>query len=304
MMKFFKLNLNRLANVSLIGKEHFTNSRVHVTRRIDCYIFYVITEGELSLLHNDTPLILKSGDACLFSPGDTQKPLGKSECKYYYVHFDAELNAFDLDTSLLAEEIRKKNIAFADQYIYSKTRYNYRTTILPEKIQIKDKVDFNYITNKLEQNIKTFKRLSINENLYLSFDLFNIFIKCESIGEQLYNTTPSRSCNSNSTVNKIVEYLNSHYLEPIDGTIIEKKFMINYDHANHLFKKAIGESIIKYRNSLRIEHAKFLLITTDMHIEEVAFESGFSDKFYFTRYFTKRTGVSPLRFRKVEHGNV
>ena len=122
MMKFFKLNLNRLANVSLIGKEHFTNSRVHVARRIDCYIFYVITEGELSLLHNGTPLILKSGDACLFSPGDTQKPLGKSECKYYYVHFDAELNAFDLDTSLLAEEIRKKNIAFADQYIYSKTQ--------------------------------------------------------------------------------------------------------------------------------------------------------------------------------------
>ena len=107
-----------------------------------------------------------------------------------------------------------------------------------------------------------------------------------------------------STANKIAEFLNLHYLEPIDSMIIEKEFMINYDYANHLFKTAIGESIMQYRNSRRIERAKFLLTTTDMRIEEVASESGFSDKFYFTRYFTKCTGASPTRFREAERGNV
>lgn len=303
-MKCFNLNLNRLANILLLGKEHLSPQKAHLTRKTDSYVLYVITDGELSLLHNNEPLVLKSGEFCLFSPGDTHKPLGISECKYYYVHFDADIKALELDENVFAEEIQKKNIAFAGQRIYSKTRYYYRSMLLPERLQVKDKIDFNYIANKLEQNIKVFRRLSINENLYLSFDLFKIFLKCESIGEQIYGTKQPYSRNSNSSVNKIAEYLNSHYLEEIDGKVIEKEFMINYDYANHLFKKALGESILKYRNSLRIEHAKFLLITTDMSVQEIALESGFSDKFYFTRYFTKCTGISPLRFRKAERRNV
>ena len=303
-MKCFNINLNQLANISLLGKEHLTVSKPHLTRKTNCYILYVITEGELSILHNDKPLILKSGEVCLFAPNDTHKPLGLCDCKYFYVHFDADIKMLELEENVFLNKISQKNLAFSNSGIYGSERYYNRNLILPEKIKIGEKVDFNYITNKLEQNINVFRRSSISENLLLSFDLFKILLKFEYIAEGMYSDKSHSTRSLYSTANKIADYLNKHYLDDVDSTTIEKEFMINYDYANHLFKTAIGESVVKYRNGLRIERAKFLLITTDMRIEEIALQSGFNDKFYFTRYFTKCTGVSPTRFREAERGNV
>lgn len=303
-MKCFDINLNRLANISLLGKEHLTALKPHLTRKTNCFILYVITEGELSILHNDKPLTLKSGDACIFSKGDTHKPLESCDCKYYYVHFDADINVINIDNNDFADKVQKKNLAFSGSRIYGMDRYYNRKLLLPEKIAVNEKIDFNYITNKLEQDTKIFRRLTISENLLLSFDLFKILLKLESVAEQISGGKSKSLHTAYITANKIAEFINAHYLEEIDSTVIEKEFMINYDYANQLFKSAIGESILRYRNSLRIDRAKFLLVTTDMQIEEVGIKSGFNDKFYFTRYFTKCTGVSPTRFREAERGNV
>ncbi|MDR1882538.1 MAG: AraC family transcriptional regulator, partial [Prevotella sp.] len=43
--------------------------------------------------------------------------------------------------------------------------------------------------------------------------------------------------------------------------------------------------------------AKRLLFYTEKSISEVAFELGYDDNAYFTRLFTKASGVSPTRFR-------
>jgi len=52
---------------------------------------------------------------------------------------------------------------------------------------------------------------------------------------------------------------------------------------------------IKIRITLE---AKRLLIYTDKTVKEIAFELGFNDPAYFTRFFTKATKQSPLQFKK------
>jgi AraC family transcriptional activator of pobA len=54
-------------------------------------------------------------------------------------------------------------------------------------------------------------------------------------------------------------------------------------------------NFIKNRISLE---AKRLLIYTDKTVKEIAFELGFNDPAYFTRFFTKATSKSPLQFKK------
>jgi AraC family transcriptional activator of pobA len=54
-------------------------------------------------------------------------------------------------------------------------------------------------------------------------------------------------------------------------------------------------NFIKNRISLE---AKRLLIYTDKTVKEIAFELGFNDPAYFTRFFTKATLKSPLQFKK------
>lgn len=45
--------------------------------------------------------------------------------------------------------------------------------------------------------------------------------------------------------------------------------------------------------SIRLSHAKELLMTTDMNVSEVAYETGFKDPNYFSRTFTEMFGILP-----------
>lgn len=51
------------------------------------------------------------------------------------------------------------------------------------------------------------------------------------------------------------------------------------------------------KNRILLE-AKRLLIYTDFTVKEIAFELGFNDPAYFTRFFTKTIQKSPLQFKK------
>jgi AraC-like DNA-binding protein len=44
--------------------------------------------------------------------------------------------------------------------------------------------------------------------------------------------------------------------------------------------------------------AKRMLIYTSLNIKEIAINLGFDDYAYFTRLFTKATGLSPTSYRK------
>jgi AraC-like DNA-binding protein len=52
------------------------------------------------------------------------------------------------------------------------------------------------------------------------------------------------------------------------------------------------------KNRIILE-AKRKLIYTDFSVKEIAFDLGFNDPAYFSRFFTKATEMSPLQFKKV-----
>ena len=55
------------------------------------------------------------------------------------------------------------------------------------------------------------------------------------------------------------------------------------------------------KNRIILE-AKRNLMYTDFSVKEIAFDLGFNDPAYFTRFFTKATTFSPLSFKK-QHKN-
>ncbi|NOZ23502.1 MAG: AraC family transcriptional regulator [Planctomycetes bacterium] len=66
------------------------------------------------------------------------------------------------------------------------------------------------------------------------------------------------------------------------------------------FRKECGRSPIEVLTELRIAHAKRLLASTDLSVAEVAFSSGYTDAFYFSRMFAREVGRPPSRFREEE----
>jgi AraC-like DNA-binding protein len=65
-----------------------------------------------------------------------------------------------------------------------------------------------------------------------------------------------------------------------------------------LFKEQTGYSPRKYLLRMRVEKASNLLHHSDLSIDQIASACGFSDRYYFTRIFTRTINVSPGIYRK------
>jgi YesN/AraC family two-component response regulator len=97
----------------------------------------------------------------------------------------------------------------------------------------------------------------------------------------------------------VKRYIDEHYSEKITLDFLSEIFYINKYYLTRLFKKQLGCTIVSYLLQVRITHAKQMLKFTDMSMEYISEECGFSDTNYFSRAFKKVEGVSPMQFRKM-----
>ncbi len=65
-----------------------------------------------------------------------------------------------------------------------------------------------------------------------------------------------------------------------------------------LFKEKTGYSPRKYLMRMRVEKACNMLHHSDLSIDQIASSCGFSDRYYFTRIFTRTMKVSPGIYRR------
>lgn len=67
----------------------------------------------------------------------------------------------------------------------------------------------------------------------------------------------------------------------------------------HVFKDATGTTIAQYINFRRLAVAKRLLSGTSRSVVSVGMEIGFTDPGYFSKWFKKAEGITPLRYREL-----
>jgi AraC family transcriptional regulator len=63
------------------------------------------------------------------------------------------------------------------------------------------------------------------------------------------------------------------------------------------FTAALGQSPSDYRTDLRMKEARRLLTETPLKLQAIAEACGYENAFYFTRVFTRETGLPPGRYR-------
>ncbi|MEV4330570.1 AraC family transcriptional regulator [Streptomyces sp. NPDC049597] len=69
-------------------------------------------------------------------------------------------------------------------------------------------------------------------------------------------------------------------------------------------RRSAGCSPKDYLLGIRLGHAKELLATTDLPVAAVSRRVGYEDPAYFSRLFTRRVGLAPVRFREQQGRDV
>lgn len=93
---------------------------------------------------------------------------------------------------------------------------------------------------------------------------------------------------------------------PVNLEEMAKELPMGYSKFRKTFKGVTGVSPNQYHLSLRLDKAKELLTSTNLTINEIAFQTGFSSIFYFSRLFKKKNGSAPKGYRlgngEISHG--
>lgn len=95
----------------------------------------------------------------------------------------------------------------------------------------------------------------------------------------------------------VAEYMEDN-LSTVTLNSLAAAFHYQPNFMGNLIKQYTGLTYSNYLVSLRIEHAKLLLETTELSIEEIIWLAGYHNRGFFYKKFTEITGVSPAKYRE------
>ena len=104
--------------------------------------------------------------------------------------------------------------------------------------------------------------------------------------------------NAATYVNQTIAYLQEHYAESLTLEILGRNVGLSPRYLSTLYSRQTGRSIWDTLALIRLDHARRLLLTTDLSITLIAADTGFGDNQYFSRCFRKAEGISPREYRK------
>ena len=81
------------------------------------------------------------------------------------------------------------------------------------------------------------------------------------------------------------------------GTLA-RRLNVNSSYLSGQFRKETGCTLTEFVSRRRIEHAVFLLNSTQMQVQAVAAECGIQDANYFIKLFKRQIGMTPQMYRK------
>lgn len=105
-----------------------------------------------------------------------------------------------------------------------------------------------------------------------------------------------------SCMKNMVAYIQKNYRSKVTLSEICEAGNVGKSKCNVLFDKYMNMSPIEYVKNLRIEQGAKLLTLSDMSVTDIAYEVGFTDSSYFSKAFSKKIGITPLKYRSIGRG--
>lgn len=194
--------------------------------------------------------------------------------------------------------------------------HSYKIDIKLHEINIQfkyDAIDTSVISflNSVKNNVTYVD----DETLYSIYSLFcllhrsDVITKSKDYSSKLleciilsfkdkFESDSQRDIKSSSVLQSAIVYIHSHFKEDPKMRDVAKLLYLNENYFSQMFKENMGKSYKEYLRSLKLEHAKKLLIYTELSVTKIAYDSGYNSQAHFNKDFKSYFGIAPLIMRK------
>lgn len=216
---------------------------------------------------------INTGDICFRRPGQTVVTVGVQSCF---------LLTLDLTNSKPIENF-SRNTTNIVQPIYESDLFSNLPTLIrhPRGDYFSD--IFRELSLQPHLNSDKTKHL-INELLFL----LNACVCRNNYQMAKRNSIPSDIA---------LRYLTENFDKEISLDVIAKRANVDKSYLIRLFKKDFGYSPIEYLIKLRMEHANYLILNTNLTINEISRLCGYNTPSFFINQYKKFYGVTPNKQR-------
>ena len=159
---------------------------------------------------------------------------------------------------------------------------------LPYKTTMKEPVSVLQLIRQLQRYDKS----SLYPTVMCDFSL--ILIYCEILAQSVMYTAQASSLFQN-----VCEWIHSNAYRHITVRMTATQFGYNPDYLARVFRREYPLGIQQYIIQERINHIKYMLLTTDLPLKDIAQRLDFSDYKLFLKFFTHHVSLSPTQFRKI-----
>lgn len=262
------------------GRSHFQIADYHPHRRsLGIYDLLIVAEGALHIGENGRQWMLSRGDTLLLLPDGEHYSVKPCELEtvFYWVHFEHSVEP----------ELAPDGNAEAKGALYAARPFgNPRTIRLPKHTRLPaPEAAFALVQQLLALPLDG----SFWEEQRLLAELLAML---EEGGERGAGTVGAR------LAERTAAYIQAHYRNKLTNETIAAALHFHPNYIVRCMKMKYDRTPIDYLLEYRLERAKRLIVTTEWSIERIAEEVGFRYAPYFSACFKRRTGVSPVQFRK------
>lgn len=186
---------------------------------------------------------------------------------------------------------RKNHVPLKEYKLFNNPDFKSLITVVPEKRE-----KLRNITRLISEELQN--RDDYSQDIVLS--LLHLFLlESRRIFDQQYQSPKEEPDNTpDTTIIRFKQLIEENYMTQKSVTPYAEMLNMNPSCLNELAKRTTGITAGELIRNRVIDETKKLLYSSSMSGKEIAFELGFDDPAYFSRFFRKYTGLTLKEFRQ------
>ncbi|ALS01211.1 two-component system response regulator [Enterococcus silesiacus] len=146
--------------------------------------------------------------------------------------------------------------------------------------------------------LKTYFLNQIGKMSYLEDFSALILTMNDQIRQILQQQNPRLDIKENELITSIERYIRDNYQSDLSLARLAEEFHFSYNYLSSFFSAHFKMTFSDYLNTVRLEAARKLLLTSNDNLSEISVAAGYSDLSYFSRLFKREYHVTPSVYRR------
>lgn len=284
---FYNFNINFEGfNIAVTMPKDFFCEELGTTGIVHNHIGYelhYVTYGKIKAYVQGENIVLNKGDYTFIAPGIPHVITSLNGCRTTRCRLRITIDKYpdECDRGNLKDSVLYDFITKGFRSIYT----GYSKDIYQCFKNIYDEINNNsLLSNCIIEN---------NLNNIIVYILRNIY--------KSPSTRKTKSINLDDERINIIDayFINNFYKPDISKNELARILCISVRQLERIILSNYGQTFMDKLIQMRIEQAKYLILNTDINLEDISFQVGFASVDYFRRVFKKKTGLSPTNYRKI-----